>query len=596
MENEAKLIEALNSIKNTYGVSFIYKPEKVKSILLDLAPDCKKEIGIFINVLNHTEIVKVLESNPSIQIEQIICRIVDEIGMSNAWATVSAKLLFEYFDLEYDLETVSDEHPSETDLTSEIIENESILMKPTAYDSTISPLIQRIQIFLEDGDYLEAVKYCDRVLDLDPHCAMGYLYKLMAERQIKSVSDLCGCMDVSKDRLFIRALSVADDGLKKELQLIADEENRKSIKRCETMRSASKIQETIISASNYHVAGVCSDGTVWAIGGKNRDAPECKVSGWKNIVAVSAGSEFTVGVKADGHVVITDNATCTDYGSGYGSNWTTYSFDLSGWQDIVAVSSNAHIVGLRSNGTVVAQGVNRYGECNVGGWTNIISIVTAYEVTAGLRADGTVLITGNKEKGDYNAQQWRDIVAIAATMYNIIGLKRDGTVVCTGPNNTFGQCDVADWKDIIAISSNGWTTFGVKADGTVVATKRNSWGEADVYSMRDVVAVTPMGQQNIFATFCVKNDGTIVSTGTHINGIERALNKRLFHSFDTWEVEFSEYKEKAKNNELQTQRRIQQELQQNEEYRSQNLCQYCGGSFKGFFSKKCIKCGKEKDY
>lgn len=31
-------------------------------------------------------------------------------------------------------------------------------------------------------------------------------------------------------------------------------------------------------------------------------------------------------------------------------------------------------------------------------------------------------------------------------------------------------------------------------------------------------------------------------------------------------------------------------------YRSQGLCQYCGGSFKGLFSKKCTKCGKPKDY
>ena len=27
-----------------------------------------------------------------------------------------------------------------------------------------------------------------------------------------------------------------------------------------------------------------------------------------------------------------------------------------------------------------------------------------------------------------------------------------------------------------------------------------------------------------------------------------------------------------------------------------NLCRYCGGKFKGFFTKKCSVCGKEKDY
>jgi hypothetical protein len=27
-----------------------------------------------------------------------------------------------------------------------------------------------------------------------------------------------------------------------------------------------------------------------------------------------------------------------------------------------------------------------------------------------------------------------------------------------------------------------------------------------------------------------------------------------------------------------------------------NLCQHCGGSFTGLFSKKCSVCGKAKDY
>ncbi len=36
--------------------------------------------------------------------------------------------------------------------------------------------------------------------------------------------------------------------------------------------------------------------------------------------------------------------------------------------------------------------------------------------------------------------------------------------------------------------------------------------------------------------------------------------------------------------------------QQRQAYRSQNLCQHCGGAFKGFFSLTCTKCGKPKDY
>ena len=38
------------------------------------------------------------------------------------------------------------------------------------------------------------------------------------------------------------------------------------------------------------------------------------------------------------------------------------------------------------------------------------------------------------------------------------------------------------------------------------------------------------------------------------------------------------------------------ELAQKETYKKQNLCQYCGGKFKGLISKQCRVCGKKKDY
>ena len=40
-----------------------------------------------------------------------------------------------------------------------------------------------------------------------------------------------------------------------------------------------------------------------------------------------------------------------------------------GWRDLVAVSAGReHTVGLRSDGTVVATGDNGYGQCDVSGW------------------------------------------------------------------------------------------------------------------------------------------------------------------------------------------------------------------------------------
>lgn len=40
----------------------------------------------------------------------------------------------------------------------------------------------------------------------------------------------------------------------------------------------------------------------------------------------------------------------------------------------------------------------------------------------------------------------------------------------------------------------------------------------------------------------------------------------------------------------------QEAEQQKIRYRQMNVCQYCGGSFNGLFSKKCKVCGRPKDY
>ena len=53
-----------------------------------------------------------------------------------------------------------------------------------------APLLKRAFMFLEDGDWSSANEYCEKVLDLDPECAMAYWGKMMAELKVKKESDL----------------------------------------------------------------------------------------------------------------------------------------------------------------------------------------------------------------------------------------------------------------------------------------------------------------------------------------------------------------------------------------------------------------------
>lgn len=85
-------------------------------------------------------------------------------------------------------------------------------------NSDIAPLLKRVFIFLEDGDWDSANEYCEKVLDRDPECAEAYLGKLMAELQVKKQRDLNSCakpFDNSSN--YKKALRFADDELKERL-------------------------------------------------------------------------------------------------------------------------------------------------------------------------------------------------------------------------------------------------------------------------------------------------------------------------------------------------------------------------------------------
>ena len=54
----------------------------------------------------------------------------------------------------------------------------------------IAPLLERAFMFLEDGDWKSANRYCERVLDRDPKNARAYLGKLMADLFVHRPGDL----------------------------------------------------------------------------------------------------------------------------------------------------------------------------------------------------------------------------------------------------------------------------------------------------------------------------------------------------------------------------------------------------------------------
>ena len=84
---------------------------------------------------------------------------------------------------------------------------------------------------------------------------------------------------------------------------------------------------------------------------------------------------------------------------------------MEGWKDIVAIAADAnHTIGLKKDGTVVSTKhlgalEQYYGECEVQDWSDIVAVTTGGTQTLGIKKDGTVVATAYTGFAQYNKGQ-----------------------------------------------------------------------------------------------------------------------------------------------------------------------------------------------
>ena len=227
-----------------------------------------------------------------------------------------------------------------------------------------------------------------------------------------------------------------------------------------------------IDVSGGHAVGLKADGTVVATGSNDSyygtsfyqesevvHTGQAELSEWYDIISVDAGQFHSVGLKTDG-TVVAKGANKDWFGQEIGQ------CEVDDWMNIVAIcTGDFHTVGLKADGTVVATGLNdelyylstngssykpvrkQSGQCNVEDWNDIVAISAGNAHTVGLRSDGTVVAAGNNSNRQCNVRSWKDIVAVYAGAYVTVGLKSDGTLMITGLNYQ-GSRNVSDFSDI----------------------------------------------------------------------------------------------------------------------------------------------------
>lgn len=265
-----------------------------------------------------------------------------------------------------------------------------------------------------------------------------------------------------------------------------------------------------VSAGNQHTVGLKSDGTVVAAG-ENFDG-ECDVSDWTDIVQVAAGFCFTAGLKKDGTVVYAGNPP------------TSESYDVSDLTDVVAIDASDEALDcLLSDGTWI-----RRGDLGGGQWrisekmytsvdvaadengyishsSNIVDISTGLACSIGLKSDGTVQLVHNLKLEGYtgphlpdrfnpkvfDTSSWRNIVDVGAGNDHVVGLREDGAVVFTGSLNPryAHHYDMSDWSDISEIYAGGEFTIGLTKEGTLLAAGMTYIADAEEWERLDVSAL-----------------------------------------------------------------------------------------------------------
>ena len=266
--------------------------------------------------------------------------------------------------------------------------------------------------------------------------------------------------------------------------------------------------------------------------------------------------------------------------------------NVSSWKNVISVvAGNDHTVGLRADGTVVATGKNDENQLDVAKWNNIKALSAKGDLTFGIHADGSVISTKTYAKLE-SFTHWKNIVSIANGCWHIVGLCFDGTVVSDGLTDN-GRCNIANWNNLVAIACGNDETYGLRSDGSVLVTGECEDGEGAVSSW------------TLF-----NNISSRQSVEERIQAFKQAKEKkqRKLEEARKREAEARRLVEEERQKRLLEERkrmleeqriaeeRRQKEFQIQSERKQKGLCPYCGGEFKGLFTKKCSACGKPKNY
>ena len=292
---------------------------------------------------------------------------------------------------------------------------------------------------------------------------------------------------------------------------------------------------TAISAGAVHCLALTSSGTVWAWGagssgqlgngGTAQSARAVQVTALsgRTIVAIAAGYYHNLALDSTGEVWVWGDDNDGQLGDGSGASAQENSPEHlsaldpvtgSGVQ-VVAIAAGAyHSLALKSDGTVVAWGLNNDGQVGNGTTTNCLipTAVSGFGASSG-------------------------VIDIQAGGYHTLALKGNGTVWSWG-NNDYGELGAGNLQNstipeqmtgvtnAVALGAGDSHSFVIRSNGTVYFCGRNEYGQAgdgtgDRTGAVQVVTLGPISALDVTGGYhglAVNGNGTLWSFGSNLHG------------------------------------------------------------------------------
>jgi tetratricopeptide (TPR) repeat protein len=425
----------------------------------------------------------------------------------------------------------------------------------------IAPLLKRVLMFLEDGNWRDADEYCEKVLDQDPENPQAYLGKLMAELKVRKQDDLQNCdkpFDGSNN--YQKVLRFAEPTLadqmrgyisfineRNELARLNGIYNRatQAMQNADTeskYQSAATIFQTIpgfkdadtLAKQCLEQAEICRKDAIYNSATKSAESGSISgyesaistfqtIPGWRDAdeqieICKKKIEEIEAKAEADRKDAIYNSAKrSTESGliSGYESAISTFQ-TIPGWRDadeqieickkkIEEIEAKAEADRIEAQRKAEERRIKTIKKrIRIAIVTSIVCVCVAFCIVL-----KTVILPQMQYKSQYKSAEELlangQIVEAALSFGQISGFS-------DANDRSLDLWDQVAVRSSLFAGSNH--TVGLEQDGTVVAVGENEYGQCNVSGWTDIIAVSA-GDSH---TVGLKATGTVVAIGNNKYG------------------------------------------------------------------------------